>query len=152
MFFAGRRRWSKDVVRWELMARHQRGEDLSWTNTPDNLRQIAAKYFGSYRKAVEAVGVVYDSVRRNRQWTETLVIEELQKLNARGVRISGRGIAKESPKLHHAVYSLFGSVETARRAAGISLQLPEPKWTRKKIIEALRRRAKNKEELAQAKV
>ena len=152
MFFAGRRRWSKDVVRWELLARRQRGEDLSWASTPDNLRQIAGKYYGSYRKAVEAVGVDYESLRRNLHWTDALVVEELQKLHARGVSISGRGIAKESPGLHHAIYSLFGSVETARRAAGISLQLPEPKWTRKKIIEALRQRAKNREELAQAKV
>jgi len=152
MFFAGRRRWSKDVVRWELMARQQRGEDLSYGKTPDNLRQIARKYYGSYRKAVEAIGVDYDSLGRYFRWTDSQVIEELKKLHGRGVRISGIQLMKEAPKLHRAIYDVFGSIEAARRAAGIELLVTFQRWTKEKIIEALRQRARNKEELAQAYV
>jgi hypothetical protein len=125
---------------------------LSYGNTPDNLRQIAAKYYGSYRKAVEAIGVDYDSLGRNFRWTDSLVIEELKKLHARGVRISGIQLQKEAPKLHRAVYTVFGSIEAAREAAGIELQVPYERWTKKKIIEALQRRFRNKEPLAQAYV
>jgi hypothetical protein len=131
------------------MARHQRGEDLSWAKTPNSLRRAAANYFGSYRKAVEAVGVDYGSVRRHRRWNKKLLVAELQKLHARGVRASANVLGREAPGLCRAIHRHIGSMEAARKAAGIDLP---GRWSKEKVLEELRERARKKQELAQSRV
>jgi hypothetical protein len=149
MFFSGRRRLSKDEVRRELTARHQRGKALSWEKTPNSLRRAAAKYFGSYRKAVEAVGVDYDSVRRHRRWNKKRVVAELQKLHARGVRASADALAREAPGLSRAIHRHVGSMEAVRKAAGIGFPA---RWTKERVLKELRERARKEQALASSKV
>jgi len=135
MFFAGRRRWSKDVVRWELIKRRAMGEDLSYARTPDNLRQIAAKYYGSYRKAVEAVGGRYDSVRQS--WNKKRVIDELRKRAREHQELAQ---SRVDAALQNAAHRLFGGYRSAIEAAGLdygAIKIRPARWERQQIIARL---------------
>jgi hypothetical protein len=45
----------------------------------------ACKTFGSWRKALEACGIDYESSRNNRKWTRERIIGEINKLRNEGV-------------------------------------------------------------------
>jgi hypothetical protein len=151
MFFAGRRRWSKDVVRWELMARHRHHLELSWKRVPGNLRAAAATYFGSYRRAIEAIGLDYESIQRRRpSWSRRAIISELRKLHEKGVLETMRDFSAGAPALYSALRSHFGGLAAAMKAAGIPMR--EQRWSKEKVIEELRRRMENDEEIASGAV
>src|SRR6266446_6254232 len=87
-------------------------------------------------------------VRRHRRWNKKLVVEELLKLHARGIRASANAIAREAPGLCRAIHRHIGSMEAVRKAAGIGFPA---RWSKAKILKELRERARKGQELARSK-
>ncbi|MHB1460245.1 MAG: homing endonuclease associated repeat-containing protein [Armatimonadota bacterium] len=119
------RDWSRERIIARIRELHDKGEDLSWGNISVNVDpQLAAastkpKHFGSWREAVEAAGIDYDSVRRYTEWSEELIITRLKRLHADGHPLNARAIELLDMPLVTAARRRFESWEKALYAAGI---------------------------------
>jgi len=75
--------WDKKKVVSEFQRLHAKGRDISFTaQLGKGLWAASFRYFGSYRKAVEAAGIPYSEVwrRKSTKWDETRICEQLRKL------------------------------------------------------------------------
>ncbi len=119
------RDWSRERIIARIQELHNRGEDISWGNISVNVDpQLAAastkpKHFGSWREAVEAAGIDYDSVRRYTEWSEELIIARLKQLHLEGHPLNARAIEMVDMPLVTAARRRFESWEKALYAAGI---------------------------------
>lgn len=103
-------RWSKDDVIKSIQTAHKANADLS-DNTAHALNPglygAALHYFGSWASAVEQAGIDYDLVRRTVVWSKEKILDAL----AQG---------RISQELKFAAIKEFGSLEEARRLAGLA--------------------------------
>src|SRR6266568_3671663 len=118
-------RWTKESIVAALRERQARKLSLAFVNMPGGLLQAAVKQFGSYAKALDAVGLDYDNVRLHRWWTKESIVEEIRKLRAAGVEMSDKGIKSKSLALRGAIRSHFGSLAEAMEAARVPYQAPK---------------------------
>jgi hypothetical protein len=146
--------WDRPRVLAELRQLRAQGIDLSaghMSTTPGKrpLYQAAARYFGSYRKAVQEAGIDYESVRRprNRVWSRSRVLTLIRQLHARGKRLNVKSMRRSSSMqaLMCAGVRHFGGWAAAVQAAGIDYsQVKQPhwakKWTPEQVIRSLRKR------------
>ncbi|MBE7449236.1 MAG: hypothetical protein HS111_10155 [Kofleriaceae bacterium] len=124
----GRPRWTQGRVVVELRAHAAAGRVLL-TQLPRSLQSAIYTRFGSLPKAREAAGMV-------RAWTRDQVVKELHAHAAKGRRTTAT-----LPKALRAVMvAQFGSVDAARTAAGIEVQVRR-RWTRERVVEELRAHA-----------
>tara|TARA_B100000745_G_scaffold298646_1_gene247749 strand:+ start:12856 stop:13938 length:1083 start_codon:yes stop_codon:yes gene_type:complete len=141
--------WTKDIIVRRIKARHENGEPLNSNHVQQNERRLYAatvKYFGSWKAAVEAAGILYDSVYTGVKpyWSKELVIAEIKKRSAQGKSISHGLVTEENNSLVHAAKRFFPgpySWRKARVAAGFS-QIDEPsfkKWNKKIVIRIIRK-------------
>ncbi len=124
----GRPRWTQERVVVELRAHAAAGRVLL-TQLPRSLQSAIYTRFGSLPKAREAAGMV-------RAWTRDQVLEELHANAAKGRRTT----ATLPKALRAAMVAQFGSVDAARTAAGIEVQVRR-RWTRERVVEELRAHA-----------
>lgn len=85
---------------------------------PD-VHAAAIRLFGSWKKAIEACGIDYKSVRKYRTWTREKVIEEIKKRYEAGQDISSNHIQHHGKSLYMAAVTRFKSWGKAINAAGI---------------------------------
>ena len=111
--------WDEERILAEILARHRAEEPLAYKQTPTKLVDAAVYYYESWRGAIEAAGIDYDTIRRsNAPWTRERIIEALRtaaRSNRRGV--GADGAAPSAVWL--AARRMFGSVRAALDAAGI---------------------------------
>jgi hypothetical protein len=140
-------RWSRETVIREL--RRFRRERLPMHHQGMNrqmpeLMAAAYRYFGTYRRAVEAAGINYLDVRIRppRTWDKRRVISELKQLRRDGRGLWGRSVRVTHPYLPPVARKMFGSYRAAARAAGISADAIKPppyrRWSRQRVLEALK--------------
>ena len=104
----------------------------------------AYRYFGTYRKAVEAAGLGYEKIRIRPMptWDKSKVVGELRDLQKKGKGLWGRAVRRSSPYLDRAARRCFGSYQRAAKAAGIqakSLEAPPFRfWSPQRIIDDLK--------------
>ena len=84
------------------------------------LTAAGRRIFGSWKEAVEAAGLNYESVRavRHNYWTESTVIDGIKDYAAIGNKLSLKSTQKERADLIGGAIKCFGSWDRAVTAAG----------------------------------
>lgn len=80
------------------------------------------KYFGSWRKAIEAAGIDYNEIiaLRMNYWNRENVIKEIKKLEKEGCGLSSKSVQKIRGDLFSAALARFGSWSHAVETAGFN--------------------------------
>lgn len=123
-----RNTWSKEVIIQKISELHKNKEHLNNYQVKTNhstLYTVSCQYFGSWKAAVEAAGISYDSVRHatHRSWSREAVVKEILRRRDSGLSLGGAAVQKEDPGLYDAAALYFGprkTWENAREAAGIA--------------------------------
>ena len=80
----------------------------------------ACKAFGSWRNAVEACGIDYESSRNNKKWTRDRILREINKIGANGGSLRPSVLRKNGmTKLVSAAEYHFGSWRRAVESCGL---------------------------------
>jgi hypothetical protein len=136
--------WPIPRLQEELRKLQQDGVDLSSGSIRRTHRELFYAFrsrAGSWRKAVESIGVNYQAVRRGRDWSEQAVIDRLRELHQHGADLRTGTIQKTDVPLSGAVQRYFGTMRRALEAAG----LPYPEspsrvlghWTEELVLKTL---------------
>jgi hypothetical protein len=117
--------WTRDRIVERIRELHEQGADLSWRNvslTVDPQLAAAAtkkSHFGSWREALEASGLDYDSIRRYREWDDERVLQMVRDMHARGKGLNAKSMEQEDITLITAARRRFDSWHQALTAAGL---------------------------------
>jgi hypothetical protein len=133
--------WDAATVVGEIQARHEQRLPLALSKAPKSLTCAASRIFGSWRSAVGAAGIDYDSVLLLRSYDDHELLAWL------------RGLARKKP--HMALFDLdkhgehavvcrrrWGSLEAAAKAAGLvgwPVRIRRRAMTRAQVVQALRK-------------
>lgn len=121
--FRRRQSWSREKVVESIRELQARGEALNVSaveRSHAGLVAAACALFGAWGGAIEAAGIDYARVRRQRRWSRSLIIKEISRLRDAGFRLTTTAaVRQESRALHAAAVGYFGSWAAALRAAGI---------------------------------
>ena len=138
--------WTKATIIAAIKLRARSGQPLASSKAPQHFVAAARWHFGNWEAALAAAGVEPEAVRlRRAAYTKAEIIALVRRLERDGQVVRATTL-KSQVKLE-AVRRLFGSVGAAIRAAGAqaSAAHPNQKWTRERVIEELRSRAKRGE-------
>lgn len=125
--------YSKDEVLLRIVELYEKELPLTFTSHNDEkLRRSARRYFGSWRKAIESLGLEGE-IRR--KWTKETIIEAIHHRIASGECLSTTH--REDKGLFCAAVSHFGNWQNAMTAAGINVKRRE-RWTDARMLERLR--------------
>lgn len=116
------RSWDEETIIDEIRKLKQEGADLSsktMDETANPLIATARRRFGNWGNAVEKAGIDYDSVRRRRRWSREQIVEGIQDLRQKGVRLQSGEVRQKAPALFAAACKprFFGSWRKALEAA-----------------------------------
>jgi hypothetical protein len=120
------RSWDSQLVVEEIEDWSQSGKPLYSHFMRQNYQELLAagiRYYGSWKLAVEAAGIDYDSVRKYKDWSKDRISQTIQKLQGEGVDLSFRAmmLSKYAPMVYAAIRpNHFGSWKNALTAAGLS--------------------------------
>jgi hypothetical protein len=90
----------------------------------------ACKAFGSWKQALEACGIEYESSRNNRKWTRERIVKEIKRLKAEGRSLRPSVLRKNGmTTLLSATEYHFGSWKRAVEACGINYSFGRRKKT-----------------------
>jgi hypothetical protein len=139
--------WNEQLVTEEIRAWQELGKPLYSHYMRQNYQELLAagiRYFGTWRSAIEASGIPYDSVRKYRDWSKERIVETIQRLQKEGVDLSFRSmmLSKYAPMVYASIRpNHFGSWKEALAAAGLA---PEEiyryrSWDDESIIAEIRR-------------
>jgi hypothetical protein len=139
--------WNEQLVTEEIRTWQQLGKPLYSHYMRQNYQELLAagiRYFGTWRAAIEASGIPYDSVRKYRDWSKERIVETIQRLQKDGVDLSFRSmmLSKYAPMVYASIRpNHFGSWKEALSAAGLA---PEEiyryrSWDDESIIAEIRR-------------
>lgn len=97
------------------------------------------KWFGSWKKAIEAAGFDYEQIRavRSAYWKPEVIIREIKRLNRLGIRLSSKATQLTRADLFGAAVTHFGSWSQAVEAAGISYTDHSLVWSTKAWLRKL---------------
>src|SRR6201999_1323382 len=79
--------WNEQLVTEEIRAWQELGKPLYSHYMRQNYQELLAagiRYFGTWRAAIEASGIPYDSVRKYRDWSKERITETIQRLQKEG--------------------------------------------------------------------
>jgi hypothetical protein len=80
----------------------------------------ANAHFGSWRKAIEAAGIDYTKVKRQKEWSRSEIAREIKRMKKEGVNLSTTIPVRAKYRiLHAAAIRYFGSWAAAMKAAGL---------------------------------
>ena len=140
-----RQQWTKATI-LQALRHHYRRKNLG--RLPDKLRSAAGLHFGSVDNARRAAGIKWARMH----WTREVVIERFQQRRRRGKSLAYMKVRRDDAKLARASIRLFGSYETAVRAAGYDYRKLYPpqyrrKWTGDRILKKIRQYHREKRPL-----
>ena len=141
--------WSKRRVMSEILHLESRGENLSYGHVSEKHSKLfgaGKNWFGSWKNAVLAAGIDYESHLPHLVWSEERIINAIKKRVSQGKAINSAAVVKDDNKLTQAARQYFGTWTEAVGAAGFDYQnyAPKPvrKWNRETVKEAIRKRYK----------
>lgn len=132
-----RRIWTRPRVLAEIFALQITGSPMYayylMRNGHSGLVRGGKKVFGSWRKAIEAADLNYDKIRANRYkwWNKDRVVEEIKRLEKRGVKLSSTFIHRFHGDLFAAAIVHCGSWVEAVTIAGINYRSHYRVWSSK---------------------
>lgn len=128
-----RNTWSKEIIVAKIIELRDGQEPLHNHHIKKNhsiLYTVSCQYFGSWKAAVEAAGIDYDSVRRatHRKWSRDAIVKEILRRRNEGLSVSGSIVQVEDIGLYEAAGFHFGKGgwASARQAAGLPRRDPRP--------------------------
>jgi hypothetical protein len=135
-------RWTRKAIVEEVRRLHSEGAELSYAAAEQqhlNLVRAATWHYGSWRIAVEASGVDYDSVSKYQRWGRRRIIERIRELHAQGKDLSWREVSTHlDPALAAAALrpNGFTSWRDAIAAAGLDIEsiARYQHWTPERIV------------------
>ena len=134
--------WSRSKVLEVLkVLKDEHHFDESTWSEDRKLVSAARRHFGSWRKALVTAGVLapHERKRSLKKWPTQRIIAAIQDRHVRGLPL----LAGADPRLGSAARRSFGSWYAAVTAAGIDAgKKPRLRWrwTRKRVVEEIRRR------------
>lgn len=143
-----RKRWSKQIIIAMIEEMIEKKEPLNNGYVKNNHRSLytsSCHYFGSWKEAIEAVGVDYDAIRLTvrRTWSKETIVKEILRRRDAGLTLSGMLIQKEDVGLYEAAMLHFGKHgwAEAREAAGLPRRDPRPGiiYDKQIVIDSLRK-------------
>lgn len=143
-------RWTRKIIIAEIKRLYEAGERLNYSAAEANhlnLVRAAAWHFGTWRTAVEAAGIDYESLSRYQRWNRERIIARIQELHAQGADLSWRSVSMEiDPSLAAAALrpNGFDSWRGAITAAGLDINeiTRYQHWNHDKVIQAIKERHK----------
>jgi hypothetical protein len=117
--------WTRERIVERIKELHTQGVDLSWRNVSLNVDpQLAAaatkkSHFGSWREALEAAGLDYDSIRRYREWDDERILKMVREFHEKGLGLNAKSMEQEDITLITAARRRFDSWHQALTAAGL---------------------------------
>ncbi len=129
--------YSADEVQLRIIEMYERELPLTYSAHNDvKLRQSARKHFGSWRGAVQSLGL---GSEMRRLWTDQAIIEAI--LYRRAASMSLYKTYREDRALFSAAVKHFGNWQAALAAAGLNGRVHQ-RWSKQRVIERLQELAK----------
>jgi hypothetical protein len=130
--------YTPDEVLMIIIEMYERELPLTLRTQNDlKLSRSVIKHFGTWRRAVESLGL---GSELRRQWTDQAVLDAI--LHRRAAGLSLYNTCREDNALFVAAFNRFGSWLNALQAVGIDGRVRQ-QWSKEKVIERLRQIAKS---------
>lgn len=144
-------RWTRKSIIAEIKRLHNSGEELYYSKAEDNhlnLVRAAGWHFGTWRRAVEASGIDYESLSRYQRWNKKKIVERIRELHSQGQSLHWRAVSTEiDPPLAAAALRPNGyqSWRDAIAAAGLHIEdvARYKEWDETKVLKAIRSRKRS---------
>jgi hypothetical protein len=117
--------WTRERIVERIRELHGQGADLSWRNvclnTDPQLAAAATKksHFGSWREALEASGLDYDTIRRYQEWDDDRILDKVREYACAGKPLNAKNVEQDDITLITAARRRFDSWHLALTAAGL---------------------------------
>jgi hypothetical protein len=141
------RHWTPARLLRAIREAHKAGQDLRVGKISRSLRYAGYHLFGSWKKAVAAAGVDYDSFLTLQRWSPEKVLQMIRDLAGRRQPINNTDIRRHFPDLFDAGRKRFGNWGNVLRAAGFDPaehKKPVGKWNRSTAEKWVRERVARK--------
>jgi superfamily I DNA/RNA helicase len=113
--------WNRQKIVKQIHELKARGEPLNVSAAEvkhGGLVGAAAAYFGSWRRAIEAAGLNYLRIKRQKEWSKEEIVSEIKRMRREGVDLRTTiPVRKKYRTLHAAAIRYFGSWAAAMKAA-----------------------------------
>lgn len=120
-----KQRWSKESIIEQIRHHHRNGDDLLNPQFKLRYRSLylaacAHRYFGSWRRAIQAAGLDHETMRESRIWTQARIVRSIQDLAKEGKPLGWAYVEMHCPGIYRAARRKenFGSWHSALLAAG----------------------------------
>jgi len=121
-----KQQWTREEILIRIRELNAQGHDLldprfKIHNRSLYLAACAHRYFGSWKRAVEAAGLDHEQMREGRFWTHARILRTIQELAAQNKPLGWAFIEAHEPGIYRAARRKenFGSWAGALRAAGV---------------------------------
>jgi len=149
-----RRKWSAEIVISAIKRLRKQGKPLNPSYISKHYKSLetaAYSYCGSWKSAVEAAGIPYDSVvywRRkptNKKWSAEAVVSKIKELHKQGTPLNPGYVQEHYSTLETAARTYCGGWEKAVEAAGIpySSVLTRTRRSKDSIVDRIKALAKD---------
>ena len=128
-----KQQWTREEILLRIRELNAQGHDLLDPRFKTRHRALylaacAHRYFGSWKRAIEAAGLDHEQMRENRVWTRARILRTIQELAAQNKPLGWAFVEEHEPGIYRAARRTenFGSWAGALRAAGVleSAQAP----------------------------
>ncbi len=121
--FRQKRVWNRSKVIAQIKELHAAGEPLHVSHVERShggLVGAATAHFGSWARAIEAAGLDYSRIRRQRAWSKASVLDEVRRMHQQGMALATTAeVRRRYRTLHAASVRYFGSWAAAVKRAGL---------------------------------
>ena len=121
-----KQQWTRNEIIKRICELHDAGEDLLDPQFKVRHRSLylaacAHRYFGSWRRAIEAAGLNHEKMRESRVWTKPRILRTIKRLAQEGQPLGWAFIEQHEPGIYRAARRKenFGSWAGALAAAGV---------------------------------
>lgn len=139
-----KQQWTRDEILSRIREMNAQGHDLLDPRFKIKHRSLylaacAHRYFGSWKRAVEAAGLDHEQMREGRVWTQARILRTIQELAAQGKPLGWAYIEEHEPGIYRAARRKenFGSWAAALQAAGVGSSSSPSSSSQKPIGEPL---------------